>query len=74
MVAFVMCVEFVGAKYTTLVGIIFEIPYAIGELTLGLESYLFRDFFTLQLVSHTPIILLLIYWFVLPEVSLANIN
>jgi len=69
MVPFVMCVECVGTKYTMLVGMLIMIPFAVGELVLGLEAYLFRDFFTLQLVAHTPTILLLIYWFVVPEAS-----
>ena len=50
MVSFVICVEFVGVKYTMLVGIVIEIPFALGELLLGLEAYIFRDYLTLQLV------------------------
>jgi hypothetical protein len=51
MISFVICVECVGVKYTMLVGIIIEIPFAIGELLLGLEAYYLRDFFPLQLVK-----------------------
>ncbi len=51
MISFVICVECVGVKYTMLVGIIIEIPFAIGELLLGLEAYFLRDFFPLQLVK-----------------------
>lgn len=43
MVTFVLAVEFVGPKYTMLIGIAIEIPFAIGELILGLEAYLIRD-------------------------------
>ena len=50
MISFVICVEFVGVKYTMLVGILIEIPFALGELLLGLEAYIFRDYLTLQLV------------------------
>ena len=50
MIAFVICVECVGVKYTMLVGILIEFPFAIGELLLGLEAYYFREFFSLQLV------------------------
>ena len=52
MISFVICVECVGVKYTMLVGIIIEIPFAIGELLLGLEAYYLRDFFPLQLVKN----------------------
>ena len=58
MVNFVLCVEYVGPKYTMLAGIIIEIPFALGELLLGLEAYFIRDWFTLQLVAHAPIALL----------------
>ncbi len=51
MISFVICVEFVGVKYTMLVGIVIEIPFALGELLLGLEAYIFRDFMALQLVK-----------------------
>ena len=37
MVAFVICVEYVGAKYTMFTGIIIEVPFALGEMLLGLE-------------------------------------
>ena len=52
MISFVVCVECVGVKFTMLVGILIEIPFAIGELLLGLEAYFLRDFFSLQLVGH----------------------
>jgi hypothetical protein len=68
MAPFVMCVESVGVKFTMLVGILIEIPFAIGELLLGLEAYFIRDFFTLQLVAHTPMAILVLLWFVVPEV------
>ncbi len=48
MVTFVLAVEFVGPKYTMLIGIAIEIPFALGELLLGLEAYIFRDWRTLQ--------------------------
>ena len=48
MVTFVICVEYVGPKYTMLSGLIIEIPFALGELVLGLEAYCIRDWVTLQ--------------------------
>ena len=67
MVTFVICVEYVGVKYTMLTGIVIEIPFALGELILGLEAYLIRDWVTLQLVAHLPILALLGLYFFVPE-------
>lgn len=67
MVTFVQAVEFIGPKFTMLFGIAIEIPFALGELVLGLEAYLIRDWYTLQLVAHVPLLVLLILWFLVPE-------
>ena len=48
MVTFVLAVEFVGPKYTMIIGIAIEIPFAMGEMLLGLEAYLIGDWITLQ--------------------------
>ena len=67
MVAFVHSVEFVGARYTTLIGIAIEIPFAIGEMILGLEAYLIRDWKTLQMVAYAPLLALVVLWWLVPE-------
>ncbi len=67
MVTFVLAVEYVGPKFTMLFGIAIEIPFALGELALGLEAYFVRDWRTLQLVAHAPLFLFLGLWFVLDE-------
>ena len=67
MVTFVLCVEYVGAKYTVFVGIAIDIPFALGELLLGVEAYFIRDWFTLQSVAYTPVLILLFLWFLVPE-------
>ena len=39
-----------------------------GEMILALEAYLIRDHFTLQLVSHAPMFLvILVIYFFIPE-------
>jgi len=67
MVSFVLAVEHVGFKYTMLIGIAIEIPFAIGEMILGLEAYFVRDWKTLQIVAYLPLIALLGLYFCVPE-------
>ncbi|XP_040573548.1 organic cation transporter protein [Lepeophtheirus salmonis] len=67
MVSFVLVVEYVSLEYTLLIGIAIEIPFAIGELILGLEAYFVREWVHLQLVAYTPLIALLGLWFIIPE-------
>lgn len=67
MVTFVICVEYVGVKYTMLTGIIIEVPFAIGEIVFALEAYLVRDWYHLQLLAYTPLIIFLVLWFLVPE-------
>jgi len=67
MVCFVLAVEHVGYKYTMLVGIAIEIPFAIGEVILGIEAYFFRDWKTLQIVAYLPLLLLLGLYWIVPE-------
>ena len=63
MISFVLIVEHVGSKYTMLVGIWIDIPFAVGEAILGLEAFFIRDWRRLQMVAHLPLLVCtLIYW------------
>merc|ERR1712212_696054 len=66
-VAFVLLVEHVGRKFTTLVGIAIEIPFALGEAFLGLEAFFIRDWQALQVAAYLPILGLLGLWWLVPE-------
>ena len=67
-VAFVIVIEYSGLKFTMFVGIVIAIPFALGELLLGIEAIYIRDWKTLQIVSSLPwIILVPMIWFLLPE-------
>ena len=67
-VAFVIVIEYSGAKFTMFVGIVIAIPFAIGEFILGIEAIYIRDWRTLHIVSSLPwIILVPIIWILVPE-------
>ena len=67
MVCFVLAVEHVGFKFTMLVGIAIEIPFALGEAVLAVEALIVRDWRGLQILAYLPLLLLLgLYWLV-PE-------
>jgi len=67
MVCFVLAVEYVGFKFTMLIGIAIEIPFAMGELLLGVEAYFIRDWTTLQMVAYLPLLALVGLWWFVPE-------
>ena len=44
-----------------------NIPFALGELLLGLEAWLVRDWVDLQLVAHAPVLALTSLAWLCPE-------
>ena len=68
MMTFSLALEYVGPKYRTLFGILIETPFALGGLIVGLVSWAgVRDWQLLSLVLSAPNLLLLSYWWLLPE-------
>eukprot|EP00092_Neocalanus_flemingeri_P029516 GFUD01032052.1.p1 GENE.GFUD01032052.1~~GFUD01032052.1.p1 ORF type:complete len:317 (-),score=69.35 GFUD01032052.1:68-1018(-) len=68
MMTFNLALEYVGPKYRTLFGILIETPFAMGGLVVGLVSWAgVRDWQLLSLVLSAPNILLLSYWWLIPE-------
>jgi hypothetical protein len=68
MMTFSLALEYVGPKYRTLFGILIETPFAMGGLVVGLVSWAgIRDWQLLSLVLSAPNLLLLSYWWLLPE-------
>ena len=59
MVSFVLIVEHVSYKYSMMAGIGINIPFAVGEFVLGLESYFIRNWRLLQMVAHGPLVILI---------------
>jgi OCT family organic cation transporter-like MFS transporter 4/5 len=66
-VPFNLCVELVGNKYKTPIGLIFHAPYSIGQAILGLIAMWIRDYQTYQIVISIPGFLLLGLYFIIPE-------
>ena len=44
-----------------------NIPFALGELLLGVEAWLVRDWVHLQLVAHAPVLALTSLAWLVPE-------
>ncbi|KOB70676.1 putative organic cation transporter [Operophtera brumata] len=65
--SFVLTMELIGAKYRDTVGILYQIPFNLGHLTLPLFGYFLRDWSSFQLAISLPSILFLSYYFLLPE-------
>lgn len=65
--SFVLTMELIGAKYRETVGIIYQIPFNLGHLSLPLFGYYLRDWSTFQLAISLPSVLFLSYYFLLPE-------
>ena len=67
LVGFVWCIETVGGKWQTIVGIGFEAPWVVAWFLTALLAYCFPDWRHLQLITSIPVILCgLSFWF-LPE-------
>ena len=68
MVTVSLALEYVGADYRATFGILIEIPFALGGTIVGLLSWAgMRDWQELMLLVSVPNLLMLVYWFYLPE-------
>ena len=68
MVAFGLAVELVGQKYKTLVGMLFNVPYSLGEVALGAVAAAgVRNWRNLHIAFGVPaFVMLALTWFI-PE-------
>lgn len=66
-ITFVLAVEFIGAKHRTFVGIMIEVPFALGEAMTGVLAYFIRDWRYLQLAVTVPALLIISYRWIMPE-------
>ncbi|CAL4156518.1 unnamed protein product, partial [Meganyctiphanes norvegica] len=64
---FILAVEFVGKDLRTPIGILVQLPFSLGEATVGFLAIGIRDWRWLQLAITAPAILLLPYLWLMPE-------
>lgn len=59
--------ELVGIRYREIISVMFHIPFNLGHLTLPLFAYFIRDWKYLQLALSLPSIVLISYYWLVPE-------
>jgi len=64
---FVILMEAVDIHHRTLFGVLYHGFFSFGMCTLAALAYFFRDWRTLQLWCSVPTVLLLLYYFLVPE-------
>ncbi|XP_070567961.1 organic cation transporter protein-like isoform X1 [Ptychodera flava] len=64
---FVLATEFVGPSRRSRVGMMYCLFYSVGYMLLTLLAYFIREWWILQLVISLPNLLLLTYWWIIPE-------
>lgn len=64
---FVLLMEFIGNKNRDLISALYHVPFNLGHIMLPLFSYFFRDYKELLLVTSLPSVILLCYFWLLPE-------
>ncbi|KAK2855939.1 hypothetical protein Q5P01_004674 [Channa striata] len=67
MVAYVLLTEIVGVEFRRTVGILFQAVFSVGILLLPLLAYFITDWRWLQVVITIPYILMLSYYWFVPE-------
>lgn len=65
--SFVLVMEIIGIKWRELFSVLYQVPFNLGHLTLPLFAYYIRDWQTLQFALSIPSIVLLSYFWLVPE-------
>lgn len=66
-IGFVIIMEFVGTQYRDVISALYQVPFNLGHLFLPIFGYFLRDFTKFQLGISVPGVILLSYFFLLPE-------
>ena len=59
--------EIIGVKWRELVGVLYQVPFNLGHLSLPLFAYFIRDWRTLQFALSIPSVILISYYWLIPE-------
>ncbi|KAI8421826.1 hypothetical protein MSG28_009775 [Choristoneura fumiferana] len=64
---FVIVMEFVGTQYRDVISALYQVPFNLGHILLPVFGYFCRDYSNFQLAISIPAIVLLSYFFLIPE-------
>ncbi|XP_026666972.1 uncharacterized protein LOC108622018, partial [Ceratina calcarata] len=65
--SYVICMEIVGTKWRAAITVLYQIPFSLGHMSLAGLGYFFRHWQHLQIAITLPSIILLSYWWIVPE-------
>ncbi|RZF41402.1 hypothetical protein LSTR_LSTR000116 [Laodelphax striatellus] len=66
-ISFVLALELVGHAQRTTIGVIIAMCFALGMCLLAILSHFLRDAFKLSLATSVPLIVMLSYYWLIPE-------
>ncbi|XP_063362509.1 organic cation transporter-like protein [Cydia amplana] len=64
---FVIVMEFVGTQYRDVISALYQVPFNMGHMLLPVFGYFCRDYSNFQLAISIPTVVLLTYFFLVPE-------
>ena len=64
---FILLTEVVGPRWRAMAGLAYQIPFSCGFMALAAAAYLVRDWRHLQLIISSPAVLVLAFWWTVPE-------
>lgn len=59
--------EIVGTKWRAAITVLYQIPFSLGHMSLAGLAFWFRHWQQLQIAITLPSIILLSYWWIVPE-------
>ncbi|XP_076754485.1 organic cation transporter protein [Xylocopa sonorina] len=65
--SYVICMEIVGTKWRAAITVLYQIPFSLGHMSLSGFAFIFRHWQHLQIAITVPSIVLLSYWWIVPE-------
>ncbi|XP_037078524.1 organic cation transporter protein-like [Pollicipes pollicipes] len=64
---FILLLELVGPRWRALIGLVYQVPFAFGVMALPGVAYALRNWRHLQLAISVPAVLMMLFWWVVPE-------